>query len=410
MATPSRRAVLIGGGITGTLSAHALLRAGWDVTLLEGAHVGAGSSSRTAAGIRQQFSTRETVLGMRYAVQVYRDWKAQLGGELSPIRQSGYLFLFDTEDGYARAKERVADQQAWGLREVEALDADEVGRRFPFVDPETLTGASWCPTDGFLAPELVYNDAAAATRAAGGRVVQGAPVTGARHAGGRLSAVETPKGVFEGDLFLDCTNAWTRRVGAILGATPLPVAALKRYLWFIERDGPMTPEALMAMPLTIAPSGAYCRPENAGSLLVGWKHDAPDEAASFSYEDQDSVEPEFFHKSGADARPFDAWMALAEVLPPLAEFAGISATTAGFYGTTPDHNPFLDFDPQVPNLIRLVGFSGHGAMFGPFTAAVAVGLAEAGRSIEHVEVLGEQAELSCFRIGREMGGGEAMVI
>ena len=60
-----RRAVVIGGGITGTLTGCALLRAGWEVTLIEALHIGAGSSSRTAAGIRQQFSTRESVLGMR---------------------------------------------------------------------------------------------------------------------------------------------------------------------------------------------------------------------------------------------------------------------------------------------------------------------------------------------------------
>jgi sarcosine oxidase subunit beta len=404
------RAIVIGGGITGTLSALELRRRGFEVVLLEGVHVGAGSSSRTAAGIRQQFSTRETVLGMRYAVDFYTDWHERIGGGGRPIQQNGYLFLVDQEEAWEAAQARVRDQQAWGLSEVEALGPQEIAERFPFVDPEAIVGGSWCPTDGFLRPEVVYNDAAACLRAEGGQLLQNTPVTGAVRAGGRLVGVETPKGLFEGDLFLDCSNAWTRRVAPLLGGTQLPVAALKRYLWFVERGGEMSSEELLAMPLTVAPSGAYCRPENSASLMFGWKHDAPDVSADFSYTDQDSVEPDFSHKSGVDARPFEGWMALAEVMPPLAEFAGISATTAGFYGTTPDHNPFLDFDPLLENLIRLVGFSGHGAMFGPFTARVAGELASAGRSLESVDVLGEQACLTSFRIGRPFAHGESMVI
>jgi glycine/D-amino acid oxidase-like deaminating enzyme len=48
-----RKAVVIGAGISGELVARELLRAGWQVEVLEARHVGAGSSSRTAAGIRQ---------------------------------------------------------------------------------------------------------------------------------------------------------------------------------------------------------------------------------------------------------------------------------------------------------------------------------------------------------------------
>lgn len=410
MPGPSRRAVVVGGGILGTLTGAELARAGWAVTLLEGMHIGAGSSSRTAAGIRQQFSTRETVVGMRYAVRFYLDWAARVGGPLCPIEQSGYLFLYDQPQLWAQARQRAAQQRSWGLGEVEDLATDDLIRRFPWVDPAVVLGGTWCPTDGFLRPEAVYNDAAAALRARGGRVVQGAPVQSARHSQGRLAAVATPKGEFEADLFVDCTNAWTRRTGAVLGATPLPVAALRRYLWFLERGGPLGAEALMAMPLLISPGGAYCRPEGPQSLLMGWKHDAPDESADFTYEDQDRVEPAFFHRSGADARPYEAWMELARVVPALGEFAGFTATTAGYYGTTPDHNPFLDFDPLLPNLIRLVGFSGHGAMFGPFAAAVGVALAEAGHSLEAVDLEGERAELARFRIGRDSDTHEAMVI
>jgi glycine/D-amino acid oxidase-like deaminating enzyme len=406
-----RRAVIIGGGITGTLTGVALAERGWSVTLVEGAHVGAGSSSRTAAGIRQQFSTRETVLGMRYAVQTYLDWSERMGGDASPIQQNGYLFLYDNTDAVDAARIRVANQHRWGLTEVQVLEADALLERFPWVDPDEIVGATWGPTDGFLKPELVYNDAAAKLRTLGGTIVQHTQVVSGQGPQGRLDQVTLSDGTTLGaDLFVDATNAWSRRLARGLGAADLPIQALKRYLWFARRGGDMTAEQLLAMPLTIAPGGAYCRPEHAGSLMMGWKHDAPDVSDSFTYDDQDTIAPEFFHKSGTDARPFDTWMALAEAIPPLAEFDGIDATTAGFYGTTPDHNPFLDFDPQRQNLLRLVGFSGHGAMFGPFSALVAAALAEAGSSLDHVEVLGEQAELAPFKIGRSFASHEAMVI
>ena len=103
-------------------------------------------------------------------------------------------------------------------------------------------------------------------------------------------------------------------------------------------------------------------------------------------------------------------MAIAESIPPVGEFAGVTATTSGFYATTPDHNPFLGFDPKLPNLLRLVGFSGHGAMFGPFTALVATRLAEAGRPLDDIDVLGARASLGPFRLDRQFGAHESMVI
>src|SRR5690606_34212322 len=111
---------------------------------------------------------------------------------------------------------------------------------------------------------------------------------------------------------------------------------------------------------------------------------------------------DFGHDAGIDAAPFAHWAALAEAVPAIGEFAGITATTAGYYATTPDHNPFLGFDRQLPNLLRLVGFSGHGAMFGPFTARVAAALADAGHDLPAIGVDGEQISLGAFAIGREM--------
>ncbi|MCB9679773.1 MAG: FAD-binding oxidoreductase [Alphaproteobacteria bacterium] len=404
-----RKAVLVGGGITGVLTARELALAGWDVTVLEAEHVGAGSSSRTAAGIRQQFSTPGTVRGMRYSVGFYKDFARETEDGQSPIVQNGYLFLYDDPKQWAGAQRRVEMQHGAGLVEVEALEGDALFDRFPWVGRDAVIGGTHCPTDGFLHPHLVYNEGARRVRELGGRVLQNAPVTGAVTEGGRLVGVKTPKGVFEADLFFDCTNAWTRRLSRVLGCEELPVDPLKRYLWFLQREGAMTAAELQAMPLTICPSGLYCRPENRETLQMGKKHDTPPQV-DFTYDDQDLIEPEFSHKGGLDGVPFELWMELAEVLPPIADFGGIQATTCGYYGTTPDHNPFLGYDRALGGLVHLVGFSGHGAMLGPFTALVAKSLAEAGQDVPSVVIDGFDVDVTCFRIGREYDHSEQMVI
>ncbi len=399
----------MGGGITGILTARELLLSGWEVTLLEAQHVGSGSSSRTAAGIRQQFSTPGTVRGMRYAVDFYEAFADEVEGGQSPIVQNGYLFLHAEPQAWAEAKRIMAVQRSAGLAEVEALESDDLIQRFPWVSRDAAIGATYCPTDGFLLPHLVYNEGARRVRELGGTIVQLAPVTGAEVVGDRIVSVQTPKGRFAGDLFFDCTNVWTRRLSAVLGAVELQVDPLKRYLWFIDRDGPMTAQTLGSMPLTITPGGIYCRPENPQTLLMGKKHDTRPEL-DFTYEDQDLIEPDFGHTSGVDAVPFELWMELAAALPDVGEFGGISATTCGYYGSTPDHNPFLGYDPQRANLVHLVGFSGHGAMMGPFTARVGCELAEAGHDLDHMDLEGVEVPLDAFHVGRDHHHAEAMVI
>jgi glycine/D-amino acid oxidase-like deaminating enzyme len=405
----SRRAVVIGAGISGILVARELLLAGWDVTVVEAKHVGNGSSSRTAAGIRQQFTTRASVQGMRYSVGFYDRFAAETSDGRSPIVHNGYLFLYDTALAWSDAAARVDWQRSVGLDDVVALEGDALRERFPWVG-EDMLGGTWCPSDGFLLPAVVYMEGARRVRELGGTVLQNAPVMGAEFSGDRITSVRTPKGELSADLFVDCTNAWTKRLAAHLGAVDLPVDPLKRYLWFLDRGGPMTAETLGRMPLVISPSGVYARPENEDVLLMGWKHHAEAEH-QFTDEDQDTVEPGFSHDSGVDSRPFDAWMQFVEAVPDVGEFAGVRATTAGFYATTPDHNPYLGFDPQRSNLVRLVGFSGHGAMFGPFTAQVGLSLAEAGRDLKTVRLPdGTEVDITEFAIDRQPGTPEGMVL
>src|SRR5207253_4705421 len=112
--------VIIGGGATGALSAVRLAEHGFRVTVLEKAQVGNGSSSRSAAGIRAQFSTEETIMGMQYSEWWYSHFHDLLHSptdvrQQPVMRQNGYLFLYEAPDAIpllqARREHEIA--QIW---------------------------------------------------------------------------------------------------------------------------------------------------------------------------------------------------------------------------------------------------------------------------------------------------------
>ncbi len=422
--SPPKHVAIIGAGITGALIAHRLLASGVKVTVLEAREKGAGSSSRSAACIRQQFSTPATVRAMMYSVRRYLDF-AELfhcsEGTGQALVQNGYLFLYEKPDGgseddarsarWQTAQRLIPMQQENGLKDVELLATEHLRERFPHIDVSELIGASYCPSDGFLRPDIIYMEGFRRVEELGGELFQNEAVIGGVHdSRGQLIGLRTNKDrEVLADLFINATNAWGPRVSELLEGSKLPISPMKRYLYFIERGAHIDAEKFLNWPMTVTPSRAYCRPENSDQLLAGWAHTAHSEPG-FDWDDQDRIEPGYYHRSGLDNYGYQLWLELAEALSVVGEFSGLTATTAGFYATTPDHNPLLGFDPLQKRLIHAVGFSGHGAMMGPFTAAVVHDLVMTGQQVPSIVLDGHTVELDDLRVGREFGTIEGMVI
>ncbi len=392
---PSRRSsaehvVLIGGGSTNALTAVRLVERGFRVTVLEKAKIGNGSSSRSAAGIRAQFSVEETVIGMQYSQWWYTQFHRilQTPSERSQpvIQQNGYLFLYeDPEQAIPAWKPgtRAALAQTWQMAQanvemqqqiglpVEILAPQEIRYRWPHIEPDLLAGATWCPTDGFLFPQMIYAEGFRRAQELGVRLLQDTEVIGATLRGGRMIALETTRGLIEADWFVNGTNAWAPRLSQRVGGMSLPVAPLKRYLYFLKPDRPiMSDEAWRRLPMTIygigTNRGAHSRPDNE-LLLLAWAHETHAEP-NFNDEDQDRIDPPFNHANGIDNYGYALLEQVMTFAPRLADAGGLIATTSGFYGTTPDANPLIGFDANQCNLVHAVGFSGHGLMHAPITS------------------------------------------
>lgn len=382
--------VLIGGGASGALTAVRLAERGFRVTVVEKAKIGNGSSSRSAAGIRSQFSVEETVIGMQYSKWWYRNFHELLAtpeeGRQPIFRQNGYLFLYEDPEQAApawktsRRKEAVhiwqlaqcnaAMQQRLG-EPVEVLTPQQVQSNWPHIEPERLIGATWGPGDGFLYPQMIYMEGFRRARELGVTLMQDSEVIGARLYGGRIVALETTQGPLEADWFVNETNAWAARVSRRIGGMPLPVAPLKRYHYFMKPGKPiMSREEWQRLPMTIygvgSGRGAHSRPEG-DLLMLAWAHETEPEP-DFRDEDQDRIDPPFNCQHGIDNYGYAILEQMMEFSPQLAETGGLTATSSGFYGTTPDANPLIGFDSNQQNLLHAVGFSGHGLMHAPITA------------------------------------------
>jgi glycine/D-amino acid oxidase-like deaminating enzyme len=404
LSSSGERVVIIGGGATGALAAVRLAERGFRVTILEKAAPGNGSSSRSAAGIRAQFSTEETVVGMQYSEWWYSHFHDILHSpvdarEQPVMRQNGYLFLYEDPEVipawqprrkqelapiWQNAQAAAAMQQRLGLP-VEVLNPRDVHERWPHLIPDRLVGATWCPNDGFLIPHMIYSEGLRRAQELGVEVQQQTEVLGALLCADRVQALVTNKGMFEADWFVNATNIWSARLSPRIGGMNLPVSPLKRYLYFLKPAQPvMDASAWHRLPMTIygvgSQRGAHSRPEN-DLLLLAWAHETEPET-NFSDADQDRIDPPFRHDNGIDNYGYAILEQMEEFAPLLANAGGLVATTCGFYGTTPDANPLIGRDSRQQNLIHAVGFSGHGLMHAPITAllveAILAGDAENG--------------------------------
>src|SRR5581483_1094342 len=382
--------VIIGGGATSALIAVRLAECGFRVTVLEKAQLGNGSSSRSAAGIRAQFSTEETVVGMQYSEWWYSHFHDILHSSADVrqqpvLRQNGYLFLYEAPDAipgwqprrqrelvhiWQQAQTAARMQQRLGLP-VEVLTPQDVHERWPHLLSDRLAGATWCPTDGFLLPHMIYGEGFRRAKELGVQVQQHTEVLEAISQGDRINALVTNRGTVEADWFINATNIWAARLSPRIGGMALPVSPLKRYLYFLKTARPvMDATAWQQLPMTIygvgSQRGAHSRPEH-DLLLLAWAHETEPET-DFSDADQDRIDPPFRHDNGIDNYGCAILAQVEEFSPLLANAGGLMATTCGFYGTTPDANPLIGRDAHQQNLVHAVGFSGHGLMHAPITA------------------------------------------
>ena len=326
----SAQVVIIGGGAMGTSTAYHLAQRGMtDVVLVERATLGSGSTSKSAGGIRAQFADELNIRIALLSLLEFRNFEERVGVDID-FRQTGYLFLLDSDSDVRQFREAVGLQGSLGVLSTE-LTLDEVLELVPQLSTEGLRGATYCPRDGFATPEAVVRGYAAAAAAKGVEVKQGVEATRIPVLGNKILGVDTNEGRIKTDTVVCAAGVWSKDIAALVGLT-LPVEGEVRWMHYTPEAGELPGQ----LPLTIDFStGFYFHREGPG-LVFGGREPTIEGVATHG----------------------------TRRLPILAELP-IQSSWWGYYEMSPDHNALVGEASEPSRFLYATGFSGHGFQQSP---------------------------------------------
>jgi sarcosine oxidase, subunit beta len=339
---------IVGAGIVGASCAYYLARRGAKVTVVERANQPAtGSTAKSAAGIRHQFSHPENVKMTLFSAKTFSQFEALTGYDAG-YRKVGYLFLLSEEMVESWAQHRKM-QTELGAR-VQGFEVRETAERFPYLDLEGLAGSSLGLDDGVVDPHTVTLGFLAAAKKFGATVKLGHEVLELQRQNNQWLLL-TNKGKHETDIIVNAAGAFSGEIGK-RASLDIPVLPYRRNIYATApvQDFPHPTPLIIDMT-----TGVYLRSEGERFIFGLSNHDEP----------------------VGDNQAVDwAWMehTLELALPrfPFLETAGLDrrACWAGLYEITPDHIPILGRMPGVENFYNACGFSGHGVQHAPATGLI----------------------------------------
>jgi len=358
MATSKADIVIVGGAVVGSSIAYFLKREGFKgsvVVVEKDPSYQFCATGRSLASIRQQFTTPENVRLSQFGVGFFKGIKQEFGNEADiGFRERGYLIMA-TPEGRPVLEESVKLQKCLGA-DTELLEADEIGRRFPWIVTDDLGGAGWGRSgEGWIDPHSLMSLFRDGGKARGATYVAD-EVVGISTRNRHVTGVQLKSGnEITSEIIVSATGWHSPKITAMVGLD-IPVRPRKRQAFVVDcREGPR--EA----GLTIDPSGVVFRPEGRFFITaISPKDGEPDPDAEDFEMDHEELERAI-------------WPVLAARVPAFEALKVQNSWCCHYDVNTLDHNAILGPHPGMGGLILACGFSGHGLQHSP---GVGRGIAE----------------------------------
>lgn len=161
--------VILGGGITGALAAYRLVKAGFEVTVVDKRNIGMGSTSASTALLQYEIDTPLYELagkvGERRAIESYRSCYRSIDELEAMLKEENFEVCFEKrsslqyascrQDGKRLEKEAVT-RKAAGIP-VEVWEEKEIEKQFGFKAPLALYSCQAAQLDPYLLTHCIFH-------------------------------------------------------------------------------------------------------------------------------------------------------------------------------------------------------------------------------------------------------------
>ena len=340
-------AIVVGAGISGAATAYHLRKAGAKTLLVERGEPASGGTGKSAAIIRQSYSTPLLVRLARASITMFENAKAELGRDAGFV-QAGYCFVV-SPDMLEGAKKNVAMQRGLGIVN-EWSDGPGFRQHLPDINPDGIAGIVYEPHGGYADPVQATEAYVAAFQTLGGEFRVRTPVRRLLREGCRITGIELDNREVKAGVVVNAAGPWARPL-AQSADLDLPLRAVR------EQDTVWQIPAGRAVPKTSISMGVdatYYRPLGQGRFIIG---------RGFP-KDYVDVDP-YNYKTTADGDFISDVQTRVERRFP--SFAGMKLIEAyaALYDVTRDWYPFVGPRSGIAGYADFSGGSGHGFKIAP---------------------------------------------
>jgi sarcosine oxidase, subunit beta len=340
-------AIVIGAGISGAATAYHLRNAGAKTLLIERGEPASGGTGKSAAIVRQSYSTPLLVRLARASITMFENSREELGQDAGFV-QAGYCFVL-SQDMLEGARKNVAMQKGLGIVN-EWSDGPGFPAHLPELNPEGIAGIVYEPHGGYADPVQATEAYVAAFKTLGGEFRARTPVRRLLRDGDRISGVELDSGTLAANSVVNAAGPWAKPLAESAGlALPLRSVREQDTVWRIPADRDI-PRCSISMGV----DACYYRPLGQGRFIIG---------RGFP-KDYVDVDPYNYKTSADDGFIRDVQTRVERRFPAFAGMKLIEAYAA-LYDVTPDWYPVVGPREGVAGYADFSGGSGHGFKIAP---------------------------------------------